>query len=249
MREAGDTLDAIGARFGLTRERCRQLLTGAGVERGEPPLPRHWPSHDTLRAYLDAHPECVSVRAVKRGIGCRIDNGTMQYLLREHGLWDRLKANRLAHREALKTRMLDQLRAFMAEEGRLPYMSELGMRGRGLRDPRLPFFSNIIRFFGSSAAVWEALGVTPRSTGEPGHRGPRKRSDPSIRQARLVSLARDFHATHGRLPYHTEMEHVGTIGLGHSSVICSFGSYRAFWDAVGLGHPQRGGPKKTLDRG
>ena len=165
LRSAGQTLEDIGAQFGITRERARQLITANAPEASRPDF-----AGDPI-AILSAarHPDARSLWHVTRATGT-----APQVVQRCVGaLGVRPALNRLYRwrkwrdRETTREAFLAKMRAFIEREGRLPYSYEMGARAGHPKLPELPGIQYAKSLFGSSTKMWAALGVTPRARGRP----------------------------------------------------------------------------------
>lgn len=67
-------------------------------------------------------------------------------------------------------RYLDQLRAFWQRTGRVPTAAECGAGLNPNRNPELPAYSSLTKYFGTFGNALRAAGLTPRRRGERIHR-------------------------------------------------------------------------------
>ena len=151
MRVNGATLQDIGDEFGLTRERTRQILSRAGVERAS-----SVGAVDPIKLLAEVRkPGVRSIAAAARSLG--ISQRVGWQALRELGLCE--AARRLFtwrhHR-----RTIDNFRTLAARLGRTPTVADL-------REARIPGLhqANVQARFGGMQNLARRAGLVPNRSG------------------------------------------------------------------------------------
>lgn len=156
MRASGETLDTIGAAFGVSRERARQVLARNGGTGSRPA------AIDPLAVMrLIRRRETVSLATVAVALG--VELSAVCRLLRALDRYGSVSRLLRWRRDIIqRASILAQLRAFVTAHGRSPYMREFGVAVGTKRHPDLPAGSSVQRHFGTITAAFDRAGIARR---------------------------------------------------------------------------------------
>lgn len=164
MRESGTKLEEIGAVFGITRERVRQVLKRNGYSG---PAASAVDPIGAMRLLRLRH--TLSVEDAARALG--VHSSQVYRLLHAMGRAESVARLLRWRRHSLaRPALVAQLQAFAATHGRSPYMREFGLVRGSQRYSDLPDAGTLQRYFGSLPAAFEAAGLARRTPGGGGHR-------------------------------------------------------------------------------
>lgn len=194
MRESGAKLEEIGAAFGVTRERIRQLLERQGYTKTRSS------DVDPIAILKAARADGVTnMRAAARA--CGIDIALVSKVVRELGVGPALQRLYRWRRQAPQRRnAVARLRAFGEKYGRSPFAAEIGFKARTPKHPDLQGVSSALPLFASLGTMFEAAGLVSRKRGTPGHQGPRRKAPPRprCRNGHEYTDANTYMASNGR---------------------------------------------------
>lgn len=236
--QRGESLQAIGDRLGLTRERIRQLAAkslaiASGAQR--PQQWRRWSEKDMLEALRAAHAEtgrtlspaewtAYSLKPCCQTISRRFGGWAQAWEAagfpgyRRHraadGQTDGVAAPVMHPSVPTRQAMLDSLRQAYAETGQ-PWSIV-----RWVFSARTPTYPTIIREFGSWSRAWEtAVGVRPI------------RGASRIPEHAILRALRDAYVRNGRALSRTEWQRARLRPTVPTIVEC-LGSWRQAWEAA-----------------
>lgn len=148
MYRSGVTLAEIGAAFGITRERVRQIL-----------------NHSTLDA--EARRKIRYPHGVRETRACEYCGTTFTAPRSRIKRYCKVECSRRASHTPKtwnEERMVYAMQRFYVEHGRVPYVREMMFESVALK---IPSITTLTRHYGSMVAAFKAAGLEPRKTGRP----------------------------------------------------------------------------------